>query len=187
MFSSTALIKIIIKSRGRTGTENKEGELALNESENKRKLMRLKNEKLQQDIDGKNRELAISTMSLIKKNKVLNGIKSELSKLEDNQKGLKKIVNLFKKNLKSSDDWDFFERAFNNADKDFFKKIKVKHPTLTTDDLRLCAYLRLNLSSKEIAPLLGISPKSVEIKRYRLRKKMDLTPEVNLTEYILEV
>ncbi|TVR77939.1 MAG: Y Y Y domain-containing protein [Saprospirales bacterium] len=162
-------------------------ELDYQESENKRRLMLLNNEKLRQDIESKNRELAISTMSLIKKNKVLNGIKTELNKLKSDSKDLKKVINLINKNLKSSDDWDFFERAFNNADKEFFRKIKAKHPGLTTDDLRLCAYLRLNLSSKEIAPLLGISPKSVEIKRYRLRKKMDLTSEVNLTEYILEV
>ncbi len=162
-------------------------ELAFQESENKRKLMRLNNEKLKQEIDSKNRELAISTMSLIKKNKALNAIKAELNKLNADSGGLKRVVKLINSNLKSSDDWDFFERAFNNADRDFFKKIKEKHSNLTPDDLRLCAFLRLNLSSKEIAPLLGISPKSVEIKRYRLRKKMALTPEVNLTEYILEV
>ena len=67
-----------------------------------------------------------------------------------------------------------FKEAFNNADKDFIKKLKSIHPNLTPNDLRLCAYLRLNLSSKEIAPLLNISPRSVEVKRYRLRKKMEL-------------
>ncbi|TVR86292.1 MAG: Y Y Y domain-containing protein [Saprospirales bacterium] len=162
-------------------------ELDFQESENKRNLMRLNNEKLKQEINGKNRELAISTMSLIKKNKALNTIKTELNKLNTDSGGLKRVVKLINSNLKSSDDWDFFERAFNNADRDFFKKIKAKHSNLTPDDLRLCAFLRLNLSSKEIAPLLGISPKSVEIKRYRLRKKMELSSEVNLTEYILEV
>ena len=74
-----------------------------------------------------------------------------------------------------------------NTDKEFFKKIKSLHPALTSNDLRLCAYLRLNLTSKEIAPLLNISVRSVEIKRYRLRKKMDLTHEQGLVEYILAV
>ena len=69
----------------------------------------------------------------------------------------------------------------------FLMKIKNLHSTLTPNDLRLCAYLRLNLSSKEIAPLLNISPRSVEIKRYRLRKKMDLPHEKSLVEYILEI
>ena len=67
------------------------------------------------------------------------------------------------------------------------KKIKQLHPSLTANDLRLCAYLRLNLASKEIAPLLNISPRSVEVKRYRLRKKMDLPHEISLTNYIIEL
>jgi AraC family chitin signaling transcriptional activator len=80
-----------------------------------------------------------------------------------------------------------FKEAFNNADKKFIKKVKSKHPDLTPNDLRLCAYLRLNLSSKEIAPLLNISHRSVEVKRYRLRKKMNLSHNLNLTNYILEI
>ena len=80
-----------------------------------------------------------------------------------------------------------FKEAFRNADKEFFDKIKERHPELTSNDLRLCAYLRLNLSSKEIAPLVNISVKSVEIKRYRLRKKMNLPREVNLTDYIMNL
>jgi DNA-binding CsgD family transcriptional regulator len=80
-----------------------------------------------------------------------------------------------------------FQEAFNNADSDFLKKVKSLRTTLSPNDLRLCAYLRLNLSSKEIAPLLNISVRSVEIKRYRLRKKMDLPHEDSLVEYILKI
>lgn len=174
------------KQRKKIEVKNKR-ELALKESENKRALMRLKNEKLQQDIESKNRELAISTMSLIKKNEFLNSIKSELNHFTQEQKDVKKVIKIIDKNLNSNDDWKFFEEAFNNADQDFFKKIKTNHTALTPDDLRLCAYLRLNLSSKEIAPLFNISPKSVEVKRYRLRKKMNLPNETNLTNYILEI
>ena len=87
------------------------------------------------------------------------------------------VINEIDKNINSEDDWKFFEDAFNNADKDFLKRIKTKHEGLTNNDLRLCAYLRLNLSSKEIAPLLNISVKSVEMKRYRLRKKFELPHE----------
>ncbi|NDB02453.1 MAG: hypothetical protein EBY38_02115, partial [Flavobacteriaceae bacterium] len=85
------------------------------------------------------------------------------------------------------EDWEFFEQAFNHADKKFFKRIKEKHPALTPNDLRLCVYLRLNLSSKEIAPLLNISARSVEIKRYRLRKKLDLERDINLSEYVINL
>ena len=161
-------------------------QLALKELETSQKFMQLTNEKLKLDIESKNRELAVSTMSLIKKNEFLNSIKTEL-KEKDNQQDIKKVIRIIDKNLNNTDDWKLFEEAFNNADKDFLKLIKEKHPVLTPNDLRLCAYLRLNLSSKEIAPLLNISPRSVEVKRYRLRKKMDLPHESSLTNYILEI
>lgn len=166
--------------------KEKERELELRELEYKEQQMRYENEKLQQDIENKNRELAISTMSLIKKNEFLNSIKSEL-KETNYAKSLKPVIKIIDKNLNNTDDWKFFQEAFNNADKDFLKKIKSKHPDLTPNDLRLCAYLRLNLSSKEIAPLLNISTRSVEVKRYRLRKKMDLDHDSSLTNYILEI
>ena len=161
-------------------------EMALNELENSQKLMRLKNEKLEFEIDSKNRELAISTMSLIKKNEFLNNIKSEL-KAQNTVQNLNKVIAIIDNNLNNTDDWKLFKEAFDNADKDFLKLVKVKHSNLTPNDLKLCAYLRLNLSSKEIAPLLNISPRSVEVKRYRLRKKMNLPPKSSLTNYILDM
>ncbi len=158
----------------------------LKQLENEQQRILFENEALNIDIESKNRELAISTMSLIKKNEFLNDIKTELNTLEANQK-IKSVIKIIDNNLNNTDDWKFFEEAFNNADKDFLKKMKGLHPALTSNDLRLCAYLRLNLSSKEIAPLLNISSRSVEVKRYRLRKKMDLPHETSLTNYILEV
>jgi DNA-binding CsgD family transcriptional regulator len=161
-------------------------EFELKELENKQQLMRFKNDKLREDIENKNRELGISTMNLIKKNEFLSTIKKELINTEDT-KNVKHVIKIIDRNLNNNDDWNLFQEAFNNADKDFLKKIKSMHPALTSNDLRLCAYLRLNLSSKEIAPLLNISPRSVEVKRYRLRKKMDLPHEANLSDYILEI
>lgn len=165
--------------------EKSQRELELKELENKQKITKLNNDKLRNDIESKNRELATSTMSIIKKNEFLNTIKNEL--LTNGKDNLDKVVSIIDKNLNNTDDWKLFQEAFNNADKKFLKKIKDKHPNLTPNDLRLCAYLRLNLSSKEIAPLLNISPRSVEVKRYRLRKKMELEHDVNLTDYILEI
>ena len=150
---------------------------------NEQLITKIKNEQLNQDIESKNRELAISTMSIIKKNEVLNSIQKELKKNKgtDNNAALK----LIDTNLNDSKDWSFFEKAFNNADKDFLDKVKQSHPDLSPNDLRFCAYLRLNLSSKEIAPLLNISIKSVETKRYRLRKKLGLEHDSGLVNYIL--
>ena len=148
--------------------------------------MEFKNENLQLDIENKNRELGMATMNLVKRNELLNNIKDELSKSKslDEFKGVIKLIN---SSLNNTSDWKLFEEAFNNVDKDFMKKVKTLHQSITPNDLRLCAYLRLNLSSKEIAPLLNISHKSVEVKRYRLRKKMGLNHDESLSNYIIEL
>lgn len=161
--------------------------LEINELENQKEIMKIKNDKLKAEVENKNRELAISTMSLVKRNEFLSKIKLELKPIQKENKIVKDVIKTINKNLNNTDDWKFFEEAFNNADKDFFKKLKSKHPKLTPNELKLCAYLRLNLTSKEIAPLFNISPKSVEIKRYRLRKKMNLDRNVSLTNYILSI
>ncbi|MEM5563505.1 triple tyrosine motif-containing protein [Psychroserpens sp. AS72] len=152
---------------------------------NEKTVIQIKNEKLNQDIESKNRELVISTMSIIKKNELLSKIKKELKK-SDTIKDIGDAIKLIDNNLNNTKDWKFFKQAFNNADKDFLDKIKVEHPDLTPNDLRFCAYLRLNLSSKEIAPLLNISTKSVETKRYRLRKRLNLNHDDSLVNYILK-
>ena len=163
-----------------------QNKLELIEIEKKQALMALENNKLQDDIESKNRELAISTMSMIKKNQFLSKIKSDLKKSSSSDQ-IFPVIKMIDRNLNNKDDWKFFEEAFNNADKDFLKKVKSTHPSLTNNDLRLCAYLRLNLSSKDIAPLLNISLSSVEIKRYRLRKKMQLTHNEGLTDHLLSL
>jgi len=166
--------------------DEKQREFEFSQLENEKVIMKLRNDKLRDEIESKTRELSASTMSIIKKNEILNTIKSELKDASDDKK-VKPVIKIIDKNLTNTGDWKMFQEAFNNADSDFLKKVKIQHPSLTPNDLRLCAYLRLNLSSKEIAPLLNISPRSVEIKRYRLRKKMELPHEKSLVEYVLEI
>lgn len=164
----------------------KQRQLTLNKLESEKVIMSLKNDKLKNDVESKTRELSTSSMNILRKNELLNIIKKEL----DNVKGEKEVKAVYKiidKNLTKKGDWKIFEDAINNIDQDFLKRIKELHPNLTSNDLRLCTYLRLNLASKEIAPLLNISPRSVEIKRYRLRKKMQLQHEKSLAEYILKM
>ena len=165
----------------------KTADLELRDLAAQKEIMALKNQQLQQDIEARNRELAISTMSMINKNTTLNKLKSELVKSKEESENIAPALSIIDQALKNDQDWEFFEQAFNHADKKFFKRIKEKHPSLTPNDLRLCVYLRLNLSSKEIAPLLNISARSVEIKRYRLRKKLDLERDVNLSEYVINL
>lgn len=162
----------------------KQKELLMLQIENEANLIKLRNENLKNEIETKSQELVTSAMSIIKKNELLNQIELELKQKNPNVVSALKII---EDNLNGNSDWEVFQEAFNKTDRDFLKKLKETHPALTPNDLKLCVYLRLNLSSKEIAPMLNISSQSVEIKRFRLRKKMELDHEQNLTEYILNL
>ena len=159
--------------------------------EKEKELIRLRNEKLQDEISFKSQELANSTMLIIKKNEFLIEMKREL-KFQKNQlesrfpdKYYLQLVKKIDENIASHDDWKTFETNFERAHEEFIMKLKTAYPKLTPSDLRLCAYLRMNLSSKEIAPLLGISVRGLENHRYRLRKKMGLDVDANLNEVMM--
>ena len=181
----SSYIRYYRKQRKRLIEENNRA-IEHSQLESEQEIMRLKNEQLQSDISSKNRELATTAMSLINKNEILSSVKHELLN-SHKEITARQVVEIIDRGLKDNKDWEFFKEAFNNADKNFLDKIKELHPNLTANDLKFCSYLRLNLSSKEIAPLLNISIRSVEIKRYRLRKKLGIDHEVNLSDYILEV
>jgi DNA-binding CsgD family transcriptional regulator len=166
--------------------EKNKKELELAQVQNEKEIIKIKNEQLELENKSKSKELAVSTMSIIRKNELLTTIKDELNTM-GNKDVVKPVIKIIDKSLRQNDDWELFQEAFNNADSEFLKKVKTTHPSLSPNDLKLCAYLRLNLSSKEIAQLLHISPRSVEIKRYRLRKKLGLQHEDNLVNYILEL
>ena len=88
---------------------------------------------------------------------------------------------------KNNSNWEQFVSHFDEVNNDFLKKLKLKFPKLSKTDLKVCAYLQLNLSSKEIAQLMNISVRGVEIARYRLRKKLNLETEQNLNDFLNEV
>ena len=165
--------------------EKNKREMALAKAQNEKEIVKIKNEQLKEDFKSKSNELAASTLSIIKKNELLDKVKDQLIAAIEDKDTIKPIVNIIEKSLKQNDDWEMFKEAFDNADRKFLKNLKKAHPNLSPNDIKLCAYLRLNLSSKEIAPLLSISARSIEIKRYRLRKKMNLSHDENLVNYIL--
>ncbi|HYX07983.1 MAG TPA: triple tyrosine motif-containing protein, partial [Bacteroidales bacterium] len=158
-----------------------------------RELIRLRNEKLQAEVTHKSKELANSTMSIIKKNEFLLELKNTLrrQKLQLGTRFPDKyyatLVDKIDRNIVNKDDWNVFEMNFERAHEQFLNKIKKTYPELTASDLRLCAYLRMNLTSKDIAPLLGISVRGVENHRYRLRKKMEVSNDESLTDFILSL
>ncbi len=173
--------------------------LAKNEKEKRRqeylaaeqRYMKLKNEKLQSEVRHQNIQLANRAMAIIQKNDLMSKIKAEMQQLSDqhgkeiSDRHLNELFLQIDHHIKSEDDWKEFEIHFDQANQNFFKRLKKSHPELTSSDLRLCAYLRMNLSSKEIAPLLNISLRGVEIKRYRLRKRLNLDTEENLIDFLI--
>jgi len=155
------------------------------------KYMRLRNEKLQAEISHKSHQLANYTMTILRKNEHLTHLKEEVQK-QKKELGprfpnyyYRKLLQLIDKGISSEEDWNQFEMHFDQAHENFLKRLKNQYPELTQGDLKLCAYLRLNLSSKEIAPLLNISTRSLEVRRYRLRKRLNLDTEENLVEFLL--
>ncbi|MCY1542441.1 hypothetical protein D9M68_781880 [compost metagenome] len=132
-------------------------------------------------------------MSLVYKNELLQKISQEITKLKDengkklSDDQLRKIQKVIDDGMNDERDWNLFESSFNEAHESFFKKLKVNHPDLVPNDLKLCAYLRMNMSSKEMASLLNISLRGVEIRRYRLRKKLNIPHDKNLTEFLMEL
>ena len=162
------------------------------QQELQRQLIQARNEKLQLEVLNKSQELANTTMSLVRKNEILLDLKEEMKNIrsELNQglpyKYYRRILRLIDGSISNEHDWKVFETNFNQVHEQFFKRLKADYPDLTPGDLQLAAFLRMNLSSKEIAPLLNISLRGVENKRYRLRKKMGLAPEDNLTGVLIE-
>jgi DNA-binding CsgD family transcriptional regulator len=189
IFYTLMLVAILLLFRrwGIRMTKRKEQQ---QHQEREKELIRLRNEKLRDEVEHKSKELANSTMSIIKKNEFLMDMKRILDKQKEElgSRYPDKYYNYLHKkideNISNQDDWQIFENNFERAHDKFFTKMKTNYPDLTQSDLRLCAYLHMNLSSKEIAPLLGISVRGVENHRYRLRKKMNLEHDENLVEII---
>lgn len=160
---------------------------------NDKEIIALKNEKLESELTYKNKELATLTMQMVDRGKLLLNIKDELMALikklniPDASYQFRNVFKLLSDTGKSDDEWDNFSIYFDQVHNNFLTTMKAKFPSLSSTDLKLCAYLRLNLSSKEIAQLLNISLKGVEISRYRVRKKLQLATETNLYDFLMEV
>jgi DNA-binding CsgD family transcriptional regulator len=154
-------------------------------------LLNLRNEKLEADINFKNSELASSAMHLVKKGELVSKMKTELAHVMKGisnpqaEAELKKIIKSISEEDKMDREWENFTLHFDKVHSDFISALKEKHPGLTNNEIKLCAYLRMNLTTKEIAQLMNISVRGVEVGRYRLRKKLELPTEVSLFDYLI--
>lgn len=142
-------------------------------------------------IESKKRELTSSTLRLIQNSEMNNFIIGELEKLSQHTDKLgndiiKSIINSLSLNAGESI-WQEFEMRFENVYESFYKALNKLFPDLTQGEKKLCALLRLNLSSKEIATLMFQNSQSVDMARYRLRKKMNLKQNENLTDFLMSI
>jgi ligand-binding sensor domain-containing protein len=155
-----------------------------------KEIIKLQNEKLAGEVLVKKKELANASMHLVEREDALARVKDELQTLykkTGHNHDVKTALQLVNELEKNKSNWDQFASHFNEINNDFLKKLKAKFPSLTNSDLKVCAYLQLNLSTKEIAQLMNISVRGVDISRYRLRKKFQLTREQTLNDFLNSV
>ena len=157
---------------------------------NEKEIIKLQNEKLAQEVLLKKKELANTSMHLMEKADTLTKIKEKVSRLNadaNQDNNIKSITDLIKDAEKINANWDVFAAHFDELNDDFLNKLKKQYPQLTNSDLKVCAYIKLNLSTKEIAQLLNITVRGVEVSRYRIRKKMHLPTEQSLSTFFNQI
>ena len=175
------LLVLIIRLRNRTIKQGKK--LLWSQHE----INRLEKERMKLDLESRSRELTASTLHLISKNKILNDIKTTLIATESQQPALRNAIAHINQNLNLDQDWPNFSRHFEDVHPDFFRKLKSRFPELTAHEERLCAYLTLNLNTKEISQILNVTTAAVDKSRNRLRKKLNIGPETNLNDFLSSV
>ena len=156
--------------------------------EQEEKLAQLEKEKLAKEIKLKQRELASTTMNVAKKNELILELKNLLLMNKDkfqNQQRYRLFMKKLNNSIDDTEDWKRFEVNFKELHNDFFEILLGRYPGLTPKDLKLSAYLKMNLASKEIAPLMGITTRGVEIHRYRLRKKLNIDGSQNISKFLI--
>lgn len=146
----------------------------------KERIEKLEKENLKIEIREKDKRLATITMAGLQKKSLLTSLRERFNHIYETadttnyKSGIRSVVQLLDKQLENSEEWELLEEYYNNIYDGLLDRLKVKYPMLTTADMKLCVYIKLKLNNKEIADLLSISPRSVEMARYRLRKKMNL-------------
>lgn len=154
------------------------------EKQNLEERQRLELEKKNEILELKNKELTTSALQLIEKEEFLKSLQHKLNKQNEsvNTKVVSKMINTIQGNPNSN--WKEFETRFTLINQNFYKDLREKFPNLSQTDLKICALIKLNFTSKEMSSLMGISVESVHTSRYRLRKKLGLEKEQSLSYFI---
>jgi len=170
----------------------KQQELIQIEEQKEQELLQLKEEKIHSELRHVKNLLAASTMNLVVKNEFIETIKEELKevnrkgKIIETKRTLEQIVKEIDTTLRLQEDWEQFKHHFDQVHGNFSTRLRAEFLDLSPNEQKLCAFLRLNLNTKEIASLMGISLRGVEVARYRLRKKLTLQKGQNLSKFILQ-
>jgi DNA-binding CsgD family transcriptional regulator len=140
---------------------------------------------LELELQAKSSEVAGKSLSIAKQTEMIDKIQGILETEKDFGKLKNEIRKAIKINEVNKHEWETFETNLNQIHNEFIINLSKKYPQLTPKDIKLCVYLKMNLSSKEIAPMMNISFRGVELHRYRLRKKLNLTQDENLSKFLL--
>ncbi|AOW10712.1 helix-turn-helix and ligand-binding sensor domain-containing protein [Flavobacterium gilvum] len=142
---------------------------------------------LQLELQSKSLEIAGKSLSIAKQSEMIENIQNILDTESDLNKLKSEIKKTIKINAVNKHEWEVFESNLSLMNNEFIIALSKKYPNLTPKDIKLCVYLKMNLSSKEIAPMMNISFRGVELHRYRLRKKLGLAQEESLSMFLLSV
>jgi DNA-binding CsgD family transcriptional regulator len=157
------------------------------ETANKLRIQEFEKHILEIQVQTKASEVAGKSLSIAKQTEMIESIETILSNETDSSQIKSKIKKAIKSNSINKNEWQIFEKNLMKSHEDFVYKLTNTYPVLTSKDIKLCIYLRMNLASKEIAPLMNISYRGVELHRYRLRKKLDIVKEVSLTTVMITI
>ncbi|MFH6963550.1 histidine kinase [Flavobacterium plurextorum] len=155
--------------------------------ENELNIQEFEKHILELELQTKSSEVAGKSLSIAKQSEMIENIQGILDTEKDFNKLKSEIKKAIKINEVNKHEWETFETNLNQIHNEFIINLSKKFPHLTPKDIKLCVYLKMNLSSKEIAPLMNISFRGVELHRYRLRKKLSLTQEENLSKFLLSL
>ena len=160
-------------------------------AELKRKNLKLEHDTLQQELDYRNKELATNVLYLLRKNEFITATAEQLKKAKlnfkiENQKIIQDIIRDLLLNS-SKDVWKEFEVRFQEVHSEFYDNLNKRFPDLTPNEKKICSFLRLNMSTKEISAITYQSVRSIDMARFRLRKKIGLDSEENLISFLLQI
>ncbi len=203
LLAGTVLLTLALAQRRRFEREKaeltqehlkKEAQQRQRAEQTEQELVRVQNEKLEAEVQHKNEELALATMHLVQKGEMLASIQEALERVLQREHSthelrneLRRVLRLLQLDTRTDQDWEQFAVHFDQVYGDFLKRLREHFPQLSPNDYRLCAYLRMNLNTKEIAHLLNISVRGVEGSRYRLRRKLNLDNDENLVDFLMGV